>query len=169
MRHVSFNAVEIREYNRILSDNPATSSGPPIGIGWIFLPEDTIILDVDTYESFRDSDGRRCKRELVMPSVVRQEMLREEGYSREEIAKVCRETRKIRERRNISFHHMKYDPIAERVETFRRVLSCSKIGHESDLTWSHQGTKVGNEKIKFVSEDKKLGLRGHKDSLILDS
>jgi hypothetical protein len=118
-RRISFDVVEIREYKRILSDNPATSSGPPVGLGWDYSPEDTIILDLETYESYQ-CDARRSKRELAIPSEVRHEMLLDEGYSRQEIAKVVREIRKIRERRNISFHHKKYDPIAERVETVKR-------------------------------------------------
>jgi hypothetical protein len=118
-RKISFDVVEIREYKRILSDNPATSSGPPVGLGWEYYPEDTIILDIDTYESYQ-CGARRSKPQLVIPSEVRYEMLLDEGYSSKEIAKVVRETRKIQERRNISFHHKKYDSIAERVETLKR-------------------------------------------------
>jgi len=131
-RRVSFDAVEIREYNRILTDNPATSNGPPIGLGWVYFPEDTITLDLDTYESYQ-CDLRRSRRELTIPSVVREEILLSEGYTRSEIAKVVRETRKIRERRNISFHHQKYDKIDERVEELKRAIKstpmiCTKGG-----------------------------------------
>lgn len=118
-RRISFDVVEIREYNRILSDNPATTNGPPVGLGWEYSPEDTVRIDLETYESYQ-SNARRSKRQLAIPSEVRQEMLLAEGYSFGEIAKTVREIRKIRERRNISFHHMKYDPIAERVETLKR-------------------------------------------------
>ena len=118
-RRISFDHVEIREYNRILCDNPATTVGPPVGLGWKYSEEDTITIDLDKYESIQ-SDARRNKRQLVIPSEVRQEMLLEEGYSRWEIASTVREIRKIRERRNISYHHMKYDPIAERMESIKR-------------------------------------------------
>mmetsp|Transcript_16041 Transcript_16041/g.22758 ORF Transcript_16041/g.22758 Transcript_16041/m.22758 type:complete len:171 (+) Transcript_16041:83-595(+) len=118
-RRISFNIVEIREYNRILSDNPATTNGPPVGLGWNYSPEDTLRIDLETYESFQ-CNARRSKRQLAIPSQVRQEMLLEEGYSRGEIARTVREIRKIREQRNVSFHHIKYDPIAEKVESLKR-------------------------------------------------
>lgn len=122
-RRISFDVVEIREYNRILSDNPATTSGPPVGLGWKYSPDETIKIDLETYESYQ-CNARRSKRELAIPSYVREEMLLEEGYSRGEIAKTVRQIRKIREKRNVSFHHIKYDPIAERVESIKRGVKC---------------------------------------------
>jgi hypothetical protein len=160
VRRISFDVVEIREYNRILADHPATSNGPPIGLGWNYSPEDTLIIDLETYESYQ-SDTRRSKRQLVIPSEVRQDMLLAEGYSPSQIAKTVREIRKIRERRNISFHHMKYDPIAERVETLKRGMksgicvvpripgspgkSKSKLGmtHKDSMILLHQVTSPG--------------------------
>ena len=157
VRRISFDVVEIREYNRILADHPATSNGPPIGLGWNYSPEDTLIIDLETYESYQ-SDTRRSKRQLVIPSEVRQDMLLAEGYSPSQIAKTVREIRKIRERRNISFHHMKYDPIAERIETLKRGMkrvvpripgspgkSKSKLGmtHKDSMILLHQVTSPG--------------------------
>ena len=86
VRRISFDVVEIREYNRILADHPATSNGPPIGLGWNYSPEDTLIIDLETYESYQ-SDTRRSKRQLVIPSEMRQDMLLAEGYSPSQIAK----------------------------------------------------------------------------------
>mmetsp|Transcript_34497 Transcript_34497/g.83484 ORF Transcript_34497/g.83484 Transcript_34497/m.83484 type:complete len:236 (+) Transcript_34497:38-745(+) len=113
--HVRFDIVEFREYPRALSDNPSTSSGPPIGIGWRYDPNDTIVLDLDSYECDR-VDNRRTKRELAIPANIREDMLREAGYSRNEITKVVRQARKDKERRHVSFHQQKFDPILERVE-----------------------------------------------------
>ena len=121
---VRFDTVEFREYARILSDNPSTTAGPPIGLDWRYDPKDTVTLDVNSYESYRDGAEsgertRRTKQELIIPSDVRQEMLREAGYSRQEIAAAVRNARKVKERRTVSFHQQKYDPIYERVETLR--------------------------------------------------
>lgn len=56
-KSVRYDTVEFREYPIILCDNPSTSSGPPIGLGWTFDPKDTIRTEVNAYESYRDGDG----------------------------------------------------------------------------------------------------------------
>lgn len=48
-RSVSFADVNIREYERILGDNPSCTSGPPISLGWGYSPE-PIKLSVDDFE-----------------------------------------------------------------------------------------------------------------------
>lgn len=125
---VRFETVEFRQYVRILSDNPSTSTGPPIGIGWEFIPEDTIKIDVDLYErGCEDLRLRRRRDELVIPRDLRETMLREVGYSRHDIVNAIRGVQKDKVRRNVSFHQQKYEPITERVETVkycvRRLIS----------------------------------------------
>ncbi|KAL7529518.1 hypothetical protein ACHAXR_003010 [Thalassiosira sp. AJA248-18] len=114
---VRFDLVEFREYRRALSDNP-TSSGPPIGIDWGYDPKDTIILDLDMYETDRDG-YRRHKKELAIPSSFREEMLIDAGYSRYDIRLATRRARKDKERRNASFHQQKFDPLLERLESVK--------------------------------------------------
>jgi hypothetical protein len=115
---VRFNSVEFRQYVRVLSDNPSTSSGPPIGIGWKFIPEDTIQIDLDLYEC--GCEGlRRSGKELVLPRDLRENMLREVGYSRSDIINAIRSVQKAKARRNVSFHNQKYEPIVERVESVK--------------------------------------------------
>ena len=115
---VRFSSIEFRQYVRILSDNPSTSSGPPIGLGWEFIPEDTTRIDLDLYE--RGCDGlRRSGSKLILPRDLREKMLREVGYSRSEISNAIRNVTKVKKRRNISFQNHKYDPINERLETVK--------------------------------------------------
>ena len=66
-KQIRFGNVEFREYTRRLSDNPSTSSGAPIGIGWNFNPEDTISIELEVYEDDREG-SRRTKRELAIPA-----------------------------------------------------------------------------------------------------
>lgn len=115
---VRFDTVELREYHRALGDNPSTSSGPPIGIDWAYDPKRTIVLDVDTYEDERGG-SRRAKRDLAIPPHVRVDMLREAGYSRKDITQATRCARRDKDRRIVSYHRQKFDPIVERVETVR--------------------------------------------------
>ncbi len=117
---VRFESVEFRQYVQVLSDNPATSSGPPIGLGWKFIPEETIKMDVDLYErGCQDLRLRRSRDELVIPRNLRENMLREAGYSRSDIVHAIRGVQKDKVRRNVSFHNQKYEPIVERVESLK--------------------------------------------------
>ena len=115
---VRFDVVEFREYHRILGDNPSTTSGPPIGISWIYDPKETIVVDLDLYECDREG-SRRNKRDLAIPPDVREEMLREVGYSRNEIANAVRRARKEKNQRSASIQQQKFDPILERVDTVK--------------------------------------------------
>eukprot|EP00571_Detonula_confervacea_P008155 CAMPEP_0172321784 /NCGR_PEP_ID=MMETSP1058-20130122/44300_1 /TAXON_ID=83371 /ORGANISM="Detonula confervacea, Strain CCMP 353" /LENGTH=216 /DNA_ID=CAMNT_0013037379 /DNA_START=10 /DNA_END=660 /DNA_ORIENTATION=+ len=114
---VRFYIVEFREYRRVLSDNPS-SSGPPIGIGWRYDPKDTVILNLDLYE--RNREGfRRLRKELAIPPGVREDMLREAGYSHNEITLAVRSAQKVKNRRIASVQLQKFDPILERVDTVK--------------------------------------------------
>lgn len=118
-RRVRFGAVEFREYRRILCDNPSTTAGPPIGLGWSHDPDETVSLDLDLYESEREG-CRRSKAELSMPPLVREDLLREVGYSRNEIRIAVKAARKEREaRRAASRRHPRFDPLVEKVEAMR--------------------------------------------------
>ncbi|KAL7549919.1 hypothetical protein ACHAWF_013172 [Thalassiosira exigua] len=117
-KEVKFHEVEIREYPRILGDNPSTSSGPPIGIGWRYRPEDAVVVDLDLYE--RRAEGtRRTKADLIIPADVRVDMLREVGYSRCEISGAVRTARKAKERRRSALNNPKFDSLLEGIETVK--------------------------------------------------
>ncbi|KAL7525941.1 hypothetical protein ACHAWF_001577 [Thalassiosira exigua] len=117
-KQVHFDTVEFREYPRILGDNPYTSSGPPIGIGWRYCPEDTVTVDLDLYESGVEG-SRRSKQELAIPADVRVDMLREAGYSRMEINAAVKTAREVKKRRGTALKNQKFDPVLERVETVK--------------------------------------------------
>lgn len=97
---VRFDKVEIRLYPIILSDNPSTSSGPPISLGWSYDPNDTVISDVDSYEFTQDEPGvRRTRMQLIIPPGVREESMLETGYSPQEIKSAARQVEKDKQRR----------------------------------------------------------------------
>ena len=102
---VLFDSVEIREYHRMLSDNPACS-GAPIGIGWRYDTKDTIRFDLDEYERCREG-LRRTKEELVIPPDVREDMLRKAGYSRRDIVLAIQLSRNVRAQRAASIQQLK--------------------------------------------------------------
>lgn len=71
-KHVSFVNLHIREYKQILGDHPCCGSGPPVMLGWDYLPERSI--SVDDYEAAR---SRRCKEDMRLSQDDRKEMLKE--------------------------------------------------------------------------------------------
>lgn len=130
-KSVRFDSLQIREYDRVLSDNPSTSSGPPIGIGWRYSPEETVV-DLEEYETAHE-DLRRTKRELAIPPFVRERMLREAGFSRNEIKLATKRVKKDKEQRIHSVQHQKFDPLIERVETVKKGVAHLLKRRSSDL------------------------------------
>lgn len=112
---VRFNTVEFREYSRVLGDSSATSSGPPVGIGWEYDQE--IILDVDQYETC--IGPRRTRQEFTIDPFTRGCMLRDVGYSRQEIAEAAKRVRKERGRQRLSLQMQRFDFVIERVESVK--------------------------------------------------
>jgi len=111
---VSWDTVEIREYEVVLSTNPATKYGPPIELGWEYCWADSVELlahdedagtiaiqphlieggrtTVDLYESIRPSDQRhhQVMREMYWNSFEREALLQEK-YTEEEIKQAVEE------------------------------------------------------------------------------
>jgi RNA exonuclease 4 len=93
-RAVSFGLIQIREYTRVVGDNPNVRFGPPISIGWEFVQKQALQLDV--YES-----RKRWRREpLLMNSIHRRSMLRVIfDVPAEDIRAAEKEVRKIQKQR----------------------------------------------------------------------
>jgi hypothetical protein len=103
-RMVSFNTVEIREYVRTLGDNPSVRSGPALSLGWVVV--DSCILPLSLYEHQRPPKVGSI--DLIVPRIIREEMLREEGITRSEMAAAIRESFRIKQKRNQTVQQMKY-------------------------------------------------------------
>lgn len=92
---VSFGLIQVREYNRVVGDNPAGLVGPPMSIGWEFIQKQAV--PVDDYEKIKrltTSDLR------IMGSITRKSILRYEfGVSLEDIKAAEKIIRKIQRQR----------------------------------------------------------------------
>jgi hypothetical protein len=75
-RRVQFGNITIRNYERVMDDNPSCSCGVPVGIGWKYRPEPEKYT-IDIFESIR-KDCRREVTEMRIPPKVRQDLLRYE-------------------------------------------------------------------------------------------
>jgi len=97
---VSFYSVEVREYKRTLSDNPAVSDGVPIGLDWdynVMLPLGSMTFDA--YEESRPP--RRDHLEFQIPAHARARMMQEEwGHSYSEVLKAYQEASRHRQNRS---------------------------------------------------------------------
>jgi hypothetical protein len=92
---VSFGMIQVREYNRVVGDNPAVSNGPPMSIGWEFVQKEAVSVHV--YEKRKLS---RRTSDLRMSNFTRKSMLREDcGFSWEEIRTAEKRVRKIQRQR----------------------------------------------------------------------
>jgi hypothetical protein len=70
---VSFGLIQVREYNRVVGDNPTVRVGPPMSIGWEFVQKQAV--PVDDYEKIKRprTSGLR-----IMGSITRKSILRYE-------------------------------------------------------------------------------------------
>ena len=99
-KKVSFDAVEIREYSVVLSDNPATRSGPSLEIGWEYRlatevqpighgKEQSIDegrVPLNEYETIRPSAQRRPFENLYLFLPTRHYRIKRLHYTDAEIA-----------------------------------------------------------------------------------
>lgn len=117
---VSFARVAVRSYTRSLSDNPACTNGPSIGIGWTYEPE--TVYSVDEWEKRRGRVPRHSSK-LVLSREAREAILREDvGCSQQEIARALRAINKVRSQRHSTATNLKNQSIEETVEMARRKM-----------------------------------------------
>jgi len=118
---VSFDQVNIREYERILGDNPSCTSGPPLSIGWKFSP-DPMVISVDDYEDGK-GDTPRYKSQFLVPKQIREQMLKEHaGVSRRDIVATVRGIQKQKSQRRKTAANLNMMKTEEKVETVKRSL-----------------------------------------------
>ena len=129
-KSVRYDTVEFREYPIILCDNPSTSSGPPIGLGWTFDPKDTIRTEINAYESYREGDGettqstKRNKNELRIPPDVREDFLLQLGYSRSEIRSAVELSMKDKKRIQATVQQdQRVEPIRKGIQIIKRGMN----------------------------------------------
>eukprot|EP00538_Stauroneis_constricta_P004431 CAMPEP_0119545644 /NCGR_PEP_ID=MMETSP1352-20130426/338_1 /TAXON_ID=265584 /ORGANISM="Stauroneis constricta, Strain CCMP1120" /LENGTH=779 /DNA_ID=CAMNT_0007590221 /DNA_START=735 /DNA_END=3074 /DNA_ORIENTATION=- len=130
-RLVSFDSVEIRYYERIMSDNPAVTNGVGIGIGWNYYMDDFGTITVNDYELRKSQNkappvaalpgaSRRPNIELLVPRQEREFMLRDLGYTQKEIAEMTRQVLKIKNNRKQTINNLNAAAMEEAVEKAKK-------------------------------------------------
>jgi len=92
---VQFGVCEIREYPVTLGDNPGGNWGPPLTLSWDHYGTFTMLLE--EFES--QHPPRRTGSQMNLPRSVREDMLRNAGFSRGEIRAGSKEVNKSRGQR----------------------------------------------------------------------
>lgn len=95
---LSFTSIEIREYSRVLGDNPS-AFGPPISLDWNHHFD--AIININEYEDSRPT--RRKMHQLRMGPQTRLRLLKcDAGVTDDEIHHALKETKKIQKSRSLS-------------------------------------------------------------------
>jgi len=115
---VRFGEVEIREYGRVLGDNPSCSArgGPPVSIGWLYNVNAAVPLD--EYEEQRHN--RKNMIELRMKPSLRRHLMETNGFTVSEIEKAAKSAQKSASQRRMSFALSDHDHILLPFESMQR-------------------------------------------------
>jgi len=120
LSRVSFRDVEVRHYERCLSDNPSVQEGAPIGIGWEVQEEEK--FSVDEFEDSREFERQPDARLLMLPKNHRHELLLSAGFSQKEIAKSVRSVIKAKNQRRQTVNNLDKIPLEEFMENTKRSM-----------------------------------------------
>jgi len=117
---VKFSTIEVRQYERILGDNPGVSHGPPLSIGWEYYEERTICVPVDEYEYYHVN----CEdlSDVVLNRYEREAILHDLGYDEIEIAKIVRQNYKLKKKRRQTVNNLPNMQVEQVVESAKKSL-----------------------------------------------
>jgi hypothetical protein len=115
-KRFGFGTITIREYGRVLGDN-VTVMGPPIGLSW--QHQDEIVYDLVEYDE-ACKETRRTQSELKMPMKHRETILKEGGYSRQEIQEAVKRSNIARNQRKRTVETLSLQPLQESFEKIIR-------------------------------------------------
>ena len=117
---VTFQNVVVRYYERILTDNPAVTGGPPLGLGWRYKAAPKV-YHVNEWEAMRNP-YRRSSEQLVLPRDVRTSILLDLGYSQKEVADMIRQSLRVKNQRKQTVNNLDVQAMEEFVERAARKL-----------------------------------------------
>ena len=100
---VQFDRVDIREYNTVLSNNPACRYGPSIELGWEYRQDQHHRdVSVSQYEKERQGKRRTKASQYYLSEVQRDATLQQANFSKQDIRKATKEKNKARRQRDAS-------------------------------------------------------------------
>lgn len=138
-KKVRFSIAEVRTYERMWSDNPSVSAGPPVGIGWRYNPRLTIRFSVIRAQHQRSTKYNHgyCP---ILTRDEREECLREAGCSTKDIAKFTREAIKSKNQRRTTVQNASFGPTAEIEEKIENIGRTIKKAIKPEKNLMHKNT-----------------------------
>jgi hypothetical protein len=121
---VAFTDIEFREYPIIVGDSPSTLVGIPITIGWEHVNK--FEVTVDEYESIKPE--ARGMAELRVPSAVREDMLKNLGFTLQERQRGMKAATIGRKQRKFTDKAYNFLKLQESLETARRATANATFG-----------------------------------------
>lgn len=99
---VTFQHVEVREYDRVLGDNPSCRSGVPISLDWNYSEKSQV--SIKDYEDERDKRPSYARRlgKLPIHKVKRESILKDWAYTDDEIDAAKEQMKKVRRSKSLS-------------------------------------------------------------------
>ena len=116
-RVVSFGDVQVRYYERIISDTPTCRKGPSLGIGWNYR-----IGFESTVEEYEELQRIYVNEECLLSRNQREVILKKWGYTDQDIAQSVRQNRRILNRRRQTMQNLGAGTtkVEEFIESIRR-------------------------------------------------
>ena len=137
---ITFGQVNIREYERVLGDNPSVTSGPPLSIGWRYSPS-TLNMSIDDYEENKGSP--RSSSEYLVPRSIRLATLKEHAdIPHREMVNAVRDIQKTKSQRRKTVANLSMASTEELVEGAK--IKVKSILRPS-LSYSSSETKLWDE------------------------
>ncbi|KAL3785638.1 hypothetical protein ACHAWO_005982 [Cyclotella atomus] len=128
-RRVSFDSVEVREYDVTIGDNPSCRSGPPISLDWSFSVVPT--KNIDDFELQRFNERVTNKSQLCLSKYTRRNMLLFcWGFTEEELKKATRQVNQIQRQRTMTESFMLVHMMHEAFQELK-VEICKGLSHQT--------------------------------------
>ena len=93
-----FGTVEVRKYPITIGQNPAVSSGIPLTMEWDLLQNETEKCGIDQNERDHPAEFRKRGNDLVLDGLTRATMLKELGYSKEQLLEGLKQVDDVKQR-----------------------------------------------------------------------
>ena len=142
--HVGFSEVTINEHQMIVGDN-VVSDGVPLSIGW--TSKSSVTISIDKYENTRVGH-RRNEDQMFLSPLLRLQILRKLGFSREAIDRGTKASTAVRRERQKTDAGLKYCYIHEVLESANRNM-------QNLMTFGKMKRERQNYLAKYVSSYRK--------------